>query len=194
MTHPGDTSPFGDFEGDFKVAPKAEAGASSDLIPEGVYKVACSAQDLTGDGKVVDHEIFTANSGTKGFKLFFEILEPETVEGPKSSEPVKVRGEIQEHVFWVTKKNLAFIKRDISTILGRDLKSLNELSTTAWAGLTCEVGIRHEVYRGFKQARVSFINAWKPEAEKAKEAGGKKASPAPAKEKAAAAAPSNVDF
>lgn len=158
MTNPGE---FGDFEESFKTAPKAEAGGGGgDLIPESTYKVVLSQQDIRGDGKLVDHDIIKSKTETKGFKIFLEILDPEFVKADK--ENVKTRGQVVEHVFWVTQKNLPYLKRDIASILGRELKSLNELTTTTWAGLTCEVGIKHEVYQGFKNARVSFINPWSP--------------------------------
>jgi hypothetical protein len=161
MTHP-ENGEFEDFEGDFKnVKKESPGGGAFGLVPEGVYKVACCKQDIKGDGELVDFEIFKANSGTKGFKLFLEILDPAEIT-PKGGEKVKTKGEVVEHVFWVTQKNLGYIKRDISAILGRDIASLRELETTVWVGKTCEVGIKHEVYRGFNQARVSFINAWKP--------------------------------
>jgi hypothetical protein len=170
MTHPeGD---FADFENDFKVAKKEAPGGGFGLVPEGIYKVACCKQDIKGDGIAVDHEIFTATSGTKGFKLFLEILEPAEVT-PKGGEKVKTKGEVVEHVFWVTQKNLGFIKRDIATILGRDLTSLNELSKITWCGRTCEVGVKHEVYKGFTQSRVSFFNVWKPGAGGNAASGGK---------------------
>jgi len=152
---------FGDFEDSFQKTAKAEAGGGGgDLIPESVYRVVCSAQDVRGDGKLVDHEIIKSKQETKGFKLFFEILEPETVK--VGNDTIKTRGQVQEHVFWVTEKNLRFLKRDVATIIGRDLKSLAELMSLTWAGLTCEIGIKHEVYQGFKNSRVSFINAWNP--------------------------------
>jgi hypothetical protein len=165
MTHPGTNEEdlFGDLDDQFKNVPKAEAGIDpGDLLPESVYKVVCSAQDLTGDGKPVDHELFKAKTGTTGFKLFFEVLEPETVKSKGATEAVKTKGEIQEHVFYITGKNLPMVKRDLCTILGRDLQSLKELSKITWAGLTCEIGTKHEVFRGFKSSKVSFIAPWKP--------------------------------
>ncbi len=165
MTHP-ENDTFGDFEGDFQSAKKAEHGTSLGTVPEGTYKVACCNQDITGNAVLVDHEIFTATSGTKGFKLFLEILSPEVMVDKATGEKVKVKGEVIEHVFWVTQKNLAYIKRDIAAILGRDLKNLSELTSIVWLGKTCEVGVKHEVYRGFKQSRVSYFNPWNPDAEK----------------------------
>jgi hypothetical protein len=158
MTQPNE---FGDFEDAFKNTPKAEAGGGGgDLIPEGVYKVVCSQQDIKGDGVLVDHDVIKSKTESKGLKLFLEILDPETVK--VGADVIKTRGQTVEHVFWITQKNLPYLKRDIATIIGRDLKSLAELNSTVWAGLTCEVGIKHEVYQGFKNSRVSFFNAWNP--------------------------------
>lgn len=172
MTNP---SEFGDFEDSFKNTPKAEAGGGGgDLIPEGVYKVVCSQQDIRGDGKLVDHEVIKSKAESKGLKLFLEILDPETAK--VGNETIKTRGMLQEHVFWVTQKNLPYLKRDVATIIGRDLKNLAELTAMTWAGLTCEIGIKHEVYQGFKNSKVSFINAWSPKAKQ--ENKGKAAEPA----------------
>ncbi len=173
---------FGDFESDFKETDKAQAGASIGTVPEGTYKVACCQQDISGDGVLVDHEVFEAKSKTKGFKLFLEILEP--AEMPDASgDPVKTQGEIIEQVFWITQKNLGYLKRDIATILGRDLKALSELTQITWIGKTCEIGIKHEVYRGFKQNRITFFNPWTPES-----GSGQTAAPATAAATPAAAA------
>ncbi len=74
MTNP--QSEFGDFEESFQKTTPAEAGGGGgDLIPESVYKVVCSSQDIRGDGKLVDHEIIKSKAESKGLKLFFEILE-----------------------------------------------------------------------------------------------------------------------
>jgi hypothetical protein len=183
MTHP--ENEFGDFEGDFQNTEKAAQGAAPGRIPEGIYKVVVCEQDIKGDGKLVDHEVFKANSGTKGFKLFLEILEPKEVKEKGADKPVKTAGEVIEHVFWVTQKNLGFLKRDIATIIGRDLKSLNELTTLVWLGKTCEVGIKDDTYGGFKRSRVSFFNPWQPKG--GAKAGGGKQPDAPAA--AAASAP-----
>lgn len=173
MTNP--QSEFGDFEESFQKTTKAEAGGGGgDLIPESVYKVVCSSQDIRGDGKLVDHEVIKSKQESKGLKLFFEILDPENVK--VGAETIKTRGQIQEHVFWVTQKNLPYLKRDIATLIGRDLKSLAELQSLTWAGLTAEIGIKHETYQGFKNSRVSFINAWSPK--KAADGDAKKSEPA----------------
>jgi hypothetical protein len=146
-------------EQEFKNTPKAEAGFSVGRLPEGIYKVALTAVDLKGDGDLVDHETFQTNSGSIGVKVFMEILEPEDVDG------VAVRGEIHEHVFWVTPKNLPYLKRDVATILGRDLESLKELHSVQWAGLTCEISLRDDTYQGRTTSKTAFINPWKPEGE-----------------------------
>lgn len=151
------TDPFGDLEGEFKTVEKAEPGMSVGRLPEAVYRVVCSAVDKKGDGKLIDHEIFTSKSGSIGFKLFLEILEPEMV------GEVATKGEIHEEVFWITVKNLPYVKRDIATILGRDLESLNELTTIQWAGKTCEISLKDESYEGVTRSKKQFINAWRPE-------------------------------
>jgi hypothetical protein len=182
MTHPNE---FSDFEDEFKNAPKAEpGGGGGDLVPEGVYKIVCSQQDTLGDGKLVDFEVIKSKTDTKGLKLFLEILDPAEVK--VGNEVIKTKGQVVEHVFWVTGKNIKFIKRDVATIIGRDLKSMAELTSTTWAGLTCEVGIKHEVYQGFKNSRVSFFTAWSPKK-------GEKKAETP-KQTAGAPTGGNVDF
>lgn len=159
MTQPH--SEFGDFEEKFDTTKKAEAGGGGgDLVPEGVYKFVCSHQDVRGDGNAVDFEVIRSKAETKGVKLFCEILDPETMK--VGSEVIRTRGMVIEHVFWVTEKNLSYIKRDAATILGRDLKRLSELASPIWAGKTFEAGVKHEVYQGFKNARISFFNPWSP--------------------------------
>ncbi len=186
---------FGDFEGDFKETEKAQAGASIGTVPDGTYKVACCQQDIDGNGVLVDHEVFEAKSKTKGFKLFLEILEPDEMPNA-AGEMAKTKGEIIEHVFWITQKNLGYLKRDIATILGRDLKALSELTQITWVGKTCEVGNKPEVYKGFLQNRITFFNPWTPES-----GSGKKETAAAATAPAAAAAtpkteeaPADPDF
>ena len=174
---------FGDFEGDFKETEKAQAGASIGTVPDGTYKVACCQQDIDGNGVLVDHEVFEAKSKTKGFKLFLEILEPDEMPNA-AGEMVKAKGEIIEHVFWITQKNLGYLKRDIATILGRDLKALSELTQITWVGKTCEVGNKPEVYKGFLQNRITFFNPWTPES-----GSGKKETAAAAAAPAATATP-----
>jgi len=154
-------SEFGDFEESFSKTQKAEAGGGGgDLIPESVYRGVLSRQDVRGDGVLVDHEVIKSKADSKGVKVFLEIIDPAEVK--VGAEMVKTKGQIQEHVFWVTQKNLPYLKRDVATIIGRDLKSLSELTTLQWAGLTVEFGIKHETYNGFKNSRVSFFNAWNP--------------------------------
>ena len=169
------SNPFGDLEEDFKQADKAEKGSSIGRLPEGVYKVVCKAVDLSGDGNLVDHQVFETKSGTKGLKLFMEILEPEKV------GDVKTKGEVHENVFWITKNNLPYVKRDAAIILGRDLESLAELAEVKWAGKTCEIGLKDDTYNGFTRSKISFINPWKPNAAAPKE---KPAKPTAAKQAA----------
>ena len=52
MTHP--ENEYGDFEGDFGDAKKAEQGQSVGCVPEGTYKVACARVDASGNGSMAD--------------------------------------------------------------------------------------------------------------------------------------------
>jgi hypothetical protein len=165
MTSDNDNE-FGDFENDFKNAEKAAPGGATGLVPDGPYKVACTAVDVEGNGQAVDHHVFKAKTGTKGFKLFLEILEPAEVQDPVTQKLVKTKGEIVEHVLWITQANMKLIKRDAATILGRELTSLAELKQIVWLGKTCEVGLRAEIYQGFKSSKVNYFNPWVPERSK----------------------------
>lgn len=160
MTNP--SPDFTDFDEEFKKADKAEPGAALGRLPVGVYKGVCTSVNLEGDGVLVDHESFETGKGTKGFKLFFEILDPEKV------GETTTKGAIHEHVFWITRDNLPYVKRDIAAILGRDLESLSELKKIQWAGKTLEFGLKDDTYQGFTRSKTTFINAWAPPKEGAK--------------------------
>lgn len=163
MTTDGSYDPFGDFDKSWREGQTAEQ-FSYGRIPPGTYRVVASAQNTKNDGVLHDYDVVDKRAQGKslGFKLFFEILEPDTVKNPKTGEPVKTKGEVQEHVFWITEKNLPYVKRDLFTILGRDLESIKELTKIQWAGRTCELVIREEEFEGRLNAKVAFINAWKP--------------------------------
>lgn len=166
---------FGDFESDFKSTEKAPPGSAPGRVPPGAYKFVLTTSEPEEGQAPVDHEIIVGkNTGTKGFKLFCEILEPESMPNPKTGEPEETKGKVLDHVFWITKNNLPFVKRDISTILGRDLESLEELTKLTWAGRTFEGVVKDEEYQGIVRSRVAFINPWTPA-----EGGGEK----PAEEK-----------
>jgi len=156
---------FDGFEDDWKNTPAAEMRGR---IPEGTYKFMLTAvnegDDVLRDFKLLDN---TQKGGSKGIKLYAEIIEPETMEVVTSTgakEQMKVKGEILEILFWITVKNIPFVKRDIKTILGRELKSLNELTTITWAGKTFEGIVKEEKYNGFVNSRVKFYNEWRPQA------------------------------
>jgi hypothetical protein len=159
-------NPFNDFEDDFKKADKADPASTPGRVPPETYKFILTAQELReGDGTMADHETFVANSGTKGFKLFCEIVEPESVPNPKTNEPHRTKGVVLEHVFWITQKNLPFVKRDIATILGREIESLGELVKITWAGRTFEGVVKDETRDGYTKSKIGFINPWAPKAE-----------------------------
>jgi hypothetical protein len=163
-------NPFGDFEDDFKKVDKAE-NVTPGRVPPATYKFVLTAQEVPADsGTMVDHEVIVGKkTGTKGFKLFCEILEPESVPNPKTNEPHKTKGAVLDHVFWVTQKNLPYIKRDIATILGREIEALSELTTITWAGRTFEGVVKDEEYEGRISSRIGFFNAWAPPADKEKD-------------------------
>lgn len=153
-------NPFSDFESDFKNTDKADPAATPGRVPPETYKFVLTQQEI--DGVLKDHEVFVANSGTKGFKLFCEILEPESVPNPKTNEPHVTKGVVLEHVFWITQKNLPYVKRDLATILERDDFTLGELVSIPWAGRTFEGVVKDETRDGYTKSRIAFINPWVP--------------------------------
>jgi len=164
-------NPFSDFDEDFQKAEAAENSTPGRVPPE-TYKFVCTAKEIKKGSEMVtaDHEIFVANSGSRGFKLFCEILDPESVPNPKTGDPHITKGQIVERVFWGTKDNLPYMKRDLGTILGREIRPEEKLSEllvkTQWAGLTFEGVVRDEEYQGRVSSRIVFINPWKPETAK----------------------------
>lgn len=159
-------NPFSEFDEEFKNVDAARPGSSIGRLPEAVYRGVCTTVDLEGDGRMVDREIFTTPTGTKAMKIFLEILEPEKV------GEVTTKGEIHEFVFWVTSKNLPYVKRDASIIVGSPVETTEQLARIAWAGHTVEFGLKDETYQGFTRSKVSFFAPWDP---KASRAGGDKA-------------------
>jgi hypothetical protein len=151
-------NPFGELN-DLSGIKKAEQMSSSGRIPPGVYKGVCVAVDLEGDGKLVDRKYFETESKTKAVKIFIEILDPEKV-GDETT-----KGRVHEHVFWCTEKNRPYVMRDAETILGMALTKLDQLLSSTWAGKTLEFGVKDEPYNGFIQSKVTFINAWTPDAQ-----------------------------
>jgi hypothetical protein len=163
-------NPFGDFEDDFKSTEKAAPGSAPGRVPPSTYKFVLTTDDPKGDGNLIDHEILVSNStGSKGLKIFCEILEPASIPNPKTGEAQETKGQVIDHVFWVTKKNLPYVMRDISTILGRDLKSMSELTSITWAGRTFEGVVGDEEYQGLMRSRIKYINPWTPEKTGAKD-------------------------
>ena len=151
-------NPFGELD-DCSKTEKAGQGISSGRLPPAVYKAVCTSVDLEGDGKLVDHNYFETEGGTKSVKIFFEILEPEKV-GEETT-----KGRIHEFVFWCTERNKPYVMRDAETILGKPLLKFSDLLRASWAGKTLEFGVKDEPYNGFIQSKVTFINKWSPEKE-----------------------------
>lgn len=173
-------NPFSDFDEDFQKTEAAENSTPGRVPPE-TYKFVCTTKEIKKGTETVkaDYEIFVANSGSRGFKLFCEILDPESVPNPKTNEPHITKGQVIERVFWGTKDNLPYMKRDLGTIMGREIKPNEKLSDvltkTQWAGLTFEGVVRDEEYQGRVSSRIAFINPWKPGMEKKED--GKKQDP-----------------
>lgn len=169
MVHDQD-NPFGEFEDVAKNTEAAKPGSSPGRLPPGAYKGVCTTVDLEGDGVLVDKEVFTTGSGTKALKIFLEILEPEKV------GDVTVKGEIHEHVFWVTDGMVPYIKRDVPIITGKPWESMAQFAKQKWAGATVEFGLKDELYMGFMRSKVSYFAPWVPgqEAEKSKAAADQK--------------------
>jgi hypothetical protein len=159
-------NPFGEFEDDFKNTEKAAQAATPGRIPEGTYKFVLTSQEVaqrnTSEQVLSDHEVFVTPSGTKGFKLFCEVLEPESVKNAKTGEEYVTKGQVLDHVFWITKKNLPYVMRDLSTILERDLQAMGEVVSIPWAGRTFEGVVRDETYDGRVRSRIAYINGWVP--------------------------------
>ena len=149
-------NPFDEFEDAAKNTEAARAGSSPGRLPPGVYKGVCTTVDLEGDGVLVDKEVFTTKSGTKALKIFLEILEPEKV------DDVTVKGEIHEHVFWVTDGMIPYIKRDVPLITSKPWESMAQFAKEKWAGMTVEFGLKDELYMGFMRSKVSYFAQWKP--------------------------------
>lgn len=169
MTNPA--NPFGEFEAEFKDVKAAPPGSFPGRIPEGTYKFILTTDDPSGDGVLVDHQVFVAkNTGTKGFKLFCEVFEPASVMNPSTKELQQTKGEVLEHPFWVTKKNLPYMCRDLSTIAGREISgpdvSSGAILKMAWAGRTFEGVVGDEKgLDGVTRSRIKYINPWTPKKE-----------------------------
>ena len=159
---------FGDFESDYRLAPKAPPGSTPGRVPPGTYKFVLTTHEPEEGQAPIDYEIISSKTGTKGFKVFCEILEPETMMNARTGEHEETKGKVIDHVFWVTKPNLPFLKRDISIILGRDLESLEELTRLPWAGRTFEGVVKDEEYQGIIRSRIAYINPWTPEGSETK--------------------------
>ena len=168
----GNPNPFADFDEEFQKTETAERSTPG-RVPEATYKFVCTSQEIKkGDETIVaDHAFFVANTGSRGFKLFCEILEPESVPNPKTGEPHVTKGAVLEHVFYGTVKNLPYIKRDLATIIARDFLPDEKISeimeNTTWAGLTFEGVVRDDVYQGRVSSKIAFINPWQPPTEDA---------------------------
>jgi len=159
-------NPFEAFDDTWAKTPEAPAGGGGTRVPKAVYKFVLASVNLGKDGedKIVDREVIDnrAKQGSLGLKVFAEIVEPENVPDPRTQELVRTRGKIIDYVFWVTEKNMPFIKRNIHTITGSELDKARDLLTIPLAGCTFEAGVDDEEYNGRINSRIQWFNPWKP--------------------------------
>ena len=148
---------FGQLNDLFAGAKTQEKAKFSLSVPPDTYRVVCR---MNPDDPTQDFEIFEANSGTSGIKIFFEIL--------SSKEGVTdAKGEVVEKVFWLTAKNFPYVKKDLRTLLGRDVQSLDELVVGGvFAGKTAEIKVTHETdAKGYNRLNIAWLNSWNEEEE-----------------------------
>lgn len=126
-----------------------------ELLPPQEYK--CGVQDFSW---------LKADTGNRGLKVMFEIIEPAVAldfTNDEKGKKVGVRGKIIEHVFWITAKNLPFVKRDVLKITGRELDSPKELMDINWMECFVEIVLKHDTYEGRTRNKVAFFNEWSPD-------------------------------
>jgi hypothetical protein len=148
---------FGELNDLFAGAKTQEKTQFSLSVPPDTYHVVCR---MNPDDPTKDFEVFEANSGTTGIKIFFEILSSK--EGA-----TEAKGEVVEKVLWLTAKNFPFVKKDLRALLGADVQSLDELVVGGvFAGKTAEINVTHqEDSKGYKRLNIAWLNSWSEEEE-----------------------------
>lgn len=116
---------------------EASRSGDYDALPEGNYNV-----------KVKDWVIKRSkNKGTPGLNMEFVV-----VDGQYKNRRIW-------HDFWLTKKNLPFVGRDLNYLTGQMFTQFSELKTYDFKGLYVTVKVKHEEYDGKTQVRVSYFSA-----------------------------------
>ncbi len=133
-----------------KTSPEKGKGQKKDIpsLPEGVYRCILVSNELGLDAEALK----STSTGSKGVKIFFKVL-----------TPTQYEGEIIDHVFWLTLKNLPYVKRDLYTILGYEIEDLNQLLGGIFAGKTAELKVVHDTYKGWTNLKVAWFLPWKEE-------------------------------
>lgn len=140
-----------EFDQQFNETEEAPEGGGL-LIPPGTYH--CGVQDYTW--------LKSKEKGTRGLKIAFEVVEPAVMKDDKGKE-VETVGKVINHVFWITEKNLPYVKRDVHKILRREIASIRELADINWMECFAELVTRHEENpNGWMENRVRFFNSWNP--------------------------------
>jgi hypothetical protein len=143
-------SDLGEFDGDWNESEEA-ADFQEVLLPEQAYQ--CGVQDHSW--------LKSDNSGNRGLKIVFEIIEPAVVKDA-AGEDVEVRGKTIDHVFWISKKNIPYVKRDVHTLTGQEIKAIRELMDINWMECFVEIVNKHDTYDGRTRNKVAFFNEWSP--------------------------------
>ena len=131
---------------------EAAADFTEELLPPQAYQ--CGVQDHSW--------LKSDNTGNRGLKIVFEIIEPAVATNEKGEE-VEVRGKTIEHVFWISKKNIPYVKRDVHTLTGHEIKAIRELMDINWMECFVEIVSKHDTYENRTRNKVAFFNEWTPD-------------------------------
>jgi len=172
---------FGDLDSAFAGA-DAKAASAEKLHPSGTYGFVITPFDAKENGQMVEYDTFKAGE-TTGIRMMLEFLDPAVVKDEKTGEDVKMTGETVEKVFWVTEKNIPYLKHDFSQIQQVEIPAGEKLSKTmerGWAGRTFQGVLSHSQDKKNRMRNdISFITQWSPpEKEAAKTEAKKEAAPA----------------
>lgn len=105
--------------------------------------------------EVTEQSWIRSGSGTAGLQLTMEIM-----------EPVKHEGSRIWHTFWITSKNLKYVKRDVSKF-GVTIESLGDLADIDFKNRTVGGRTKHETYTPEggstkTSTRMAYLREWGP--------------------------------
>lgn len=145
-----------------KIIPRESTGDNPPVerLPAGDYLVICCTQPHPAGGAPVDHLFVEAHTGAQGLKIFFRVLSPKRLR-LSNGLTVIVDGFIHTHTFWLTKRTVKYVKRDVSTILGYVPPTYDALTCATWAGHTCEIFVRDDRFLGRLHSKVVRIMPWR---------------------------------